>query len=733
MRHIRQFIVLCAILTLFTLSARAYSPELSQGQENIVKRARQLSEIEWTPMQDIYQWNYAGTFKAGTTYTGVPYGQPVNTGGYIGWNVSLDSFLDFVSDNTSKLYSAYSWYNKIAPYYSTDCSGYVSYAWQTKVRLTTNSLPDYAEKVAWQSVDAIEVGDALNLVYSHVVLVSAVDLDADGRVAGVQIMEATPSITQTTGYGTLGPQSLEAFRSRYFDRGYVLYRNPNRDSVTYTHSCAVPIDGDYCSSCEEAAPSASIQVTATGRRLTLSHENSGAAIYYTTDGSTPTTASSRYTGPLDFSSTTTVKAIAVTNRFSSQRVLVCRVAIESASAPIGKLSSGLENGSTVSRGSTLTLSTATDGAVICYTTDGSTPTASSSKYTGGITIDRDMTIKAIALKDGYAASSVSVFSFTVADVHSIQVSASAGGSVSPRGTTQVLSGSSLTVKFTPDSGCVVDAVTVDGSAVGAPGQYSFTDIRSDHTVYVKFRDNTSLPFTDVSSGAWYRPAVSYVYKNGLYNGTAASAFSPETAMTRGMFATVLSRLAGVPAALNGELAVVGGTEVRLRAEPNTTSAILGYFDLYDCVAILGSSGDWYQISSGDAIGWIRGDLLWIYDGRITDLKEGQYYTNAVKWACVMGIAGSSGGNFRAEDSILRQEMAAMLYNYARANGISLPTGSSDSFTDDGKIADYARNAVYALKNAGIISGMGDGSFAPSGTATRAQVAQIFLNFHDQLD
>ena len=50
------------------------------------------------------------------------------------------------------------------------------------------------------------------------------------------------------------------------------------------------------------------------------------------------------------------------------------------------------------------------------------------------------------------------------------------------------------------------------------------------------------------------------------------------------------------------------------------------------------------------------------------------------------------------------------------------------FTDDETIADYARDAVYSLKASGVISGMDDGSFVPDGTATRAQVAQIFLNY-----
>jgi endo-1,4-beta-xylanase len=108
--------------------------------------------------------------------------------------------------------------------------------------------------------------------------------------------------------------------------------------------------------------------------------------------------------------------------------------------------------------------------------------------------------------------------------------------------------------------------------------------------------------------------------------------------------------------------------------------------------------------------------------------RGKYYTNAVKWASLTGVASGSGGLFRGGDDILRQDMAVMLYRYAALRGISLSAAGSDSFTDDGTIASYAREAVYALRNAGIISGMGDGSFVPGGTATRAQVAQIFRNF-----
>ena len=732
MKYIRQTILLCAIIAVFTITAYAYSPEISQGQEDIVKRARQLVEIEWTPMQDIYQWDYAGVFKSGVTYSGIPYGQPVSNGGFIGWNISINNFLDSVYDNTSKFYSGYSWYNKIAPYYSSDCSGFVSYAWQTKQRFTTASLSNYADKVTQQNVAAMEVGDALNKSSSHVVLISAIDLGENGAVVGVEIMEQTLVIAGLTGYGTLGSASMTAFEDRYFGHGYILYRYPKREEVTYTHSCAVPIDGDYCEQCQESAPLSSIQVTNTGRRVTLKHGDSDAVIYYTTDGSIPTDKSKKYTSSLDFSESTIVKAIAVTEKFSESRILTCRVSIDPASAPVGVISEGIEDGNRVSRGSKLSLSSSTDGAVIYYTTDGTTPSQSSKKYSSEIIINSDKTIKAIAVCPGYSVSNITSFPLEVAEVYTITVSASSCGSVSPKGVTQVLGGNDFVLKITPDNGAIVNSVAVNGANIGAVREYSISNISNNWTIAVEFKDTTTLPFSDVSEGAWYRSAVSYAYKNALFKGTSDSAFSPDLSMTRGMFVTVLGRLAGLPSSYTGNIGIIAATEVRLRAQPSTSSDILGYFDIFTPVSIIASEGDWHQVNVQDQTGWIRGDLLRIYDGRITNLADGQYYSNYVKWACLMGIAGSSGGDFRPNDSILRQDMAVMLYNYSSAYNYELPSTSGSSFTDDVSISSYAVDAVYALRNASVISGMGDGSFSPQGTAARVQVAQIFLNFNNTI-
>lgn len=121
-------------------------PEVSQGQRNMVLRARQLHEIEWTPLEARTQWGYRGTFQAGVAVSGLAYGQPVNNGGYVGYNVSLEQYAAAVVDNTSKFYTTYSTYNKIAPAYSTDCSGFVSYAWDLKYRTTTYGWSNVAHQ-----------------------------------------------------------------------------------------------------------------------------------------------------------------------------------------------------------------------------------------------------------------------------------------------------------------------------------------------------------------------------------------------------------------------------------------------------------------------------------------------------------------------------------------------------------------------------------------------------------
>ena len=703
-------------------AAASVLPSVSQGQKNIVKRAHQLADYTWTPLDNIPQWGQRGTFTAGTTYTGVPYGQPVNTNGYIGYGVSLEDFDAAMRSNTSKLYTAYSTYNKIAPYYSTDCSGYVSYCWSLAGRKTTYSLTSVATKVGSQSIYSLQVGDVLNETSSHVVLVSDLSYDANGNIVGVEIMEETPVITRTTRYGQGAQQPLASIQSYYLNKGYVIYRNPDRDNVGYEQSSAVQLAGEAASA--DPAPKCSVVSASGGKKLTLS--SNGGTIYYTTDGSAPTAKSTKYTGPITLTNGVTLRAIAVSGNYAGHKEIQYTVSVPQAAKPTASVS-GTSDSGYVSAGSTVTLSAAS-GAKIYYTTDGSTPTNESAVYSGPIKLTQDTTIKAYASVSGMRDSDLLTVSYKVGTFYTITASADSGGSVSPTGTVKVLAGTSKSFSITPSSGYKIASLSIDGVAVGALGSYTFQNISANHTLRATFTYAAELPFTDVPQNAWFYKAVGSVYAKGLFNGTSATTFSPDMAMTRGMFVTVLSRSAGLGSTLSERVGLVTATGVNIRKGPSTDTAVVGFVPSRNTpVRVLGSSGSWYQIRFGSVTGYIRNDLMKAYNGTFTDLASGQFYTAAAQWASITGI--SNGTRFQANSAITREEMCLMLYRYAQFYGKTIPASQTKTvFLDDASISAYAKTAVYTLQQGGIINGQGDGTFAPRGSATRAQVAQVFMKF-----
>jgi hypothetical protein len=177
------------------------------------------------------------------------------------------------------------------------------------------------------------------------------------------------------------------------------------------------------------------------------------------------------------------------------------------------------------------------------------------------------------------------------------------------------------------------------------------------------------PFTDVKVGDWFYADVEYAVTNGLFHGTSATTFSPNIAMTRGMIVTVLYRLAGSP-------------DVSALANP------------------------------------------------FSDVAEGQYYTDAVKWAAEKGIVSGIGDNlFAPEKSVTRQDLAVIILRYADFAGLKLPaTQPYTPFNDEADIAGYAKEAVEALFKADIVSGKPGNLYDPQGTATRAEVAAILHRF-----
>ena len=179
--------------------------------------------------------------------------------------------------------------------------------------------------------------------------------------------------------------------------------------------------------------------------------------------------------------------------------------------------------------------------------------------------------------------------------------------------------------------------------------------------------NTDSLFSDVDEKDWYYEAVKYVYDEGMMNGTSSYLFSPNMSTTRGMIITILHRLENEPAV------------------------------------------------SGNPF---------------TDVTENAYYKEAVAWGAANSIINGYGdGKFGPDDSITREQLASILYRYAAYKGISIANLSElSAFSDAEDISLYAVETMRWAVGNGIMNGNGDGTLNPTGTATRAEAAQMLMNF-----
>jgi hypothetical protein len=144
--------------------------------------------------------------------------------------------------------------------------------------------------------------------------------------------------------------------------------------------------------------------------VTLADSTTGASIYYTLDGSTPTTASAKYSKALTVNQSTTINTIAVATGYSSSAVASATYILNlpPAAAPVFTPAAG-----TYTAIQKVKLTDSNTGASIFYTLDGSTPTTASTKYTGAITVNQNTTINAIAVATGYSSSSVASASYII--------------------------------------------------------------------------------------------------------------------------------------------------------------------------------------------------------------------------------------------------------------------------------------------------------------------------------
>lgn len=384
-------------------------------------------------------------------------------------------------------------------------------------------------------------------------------------------------------------------------------------------------------------------------------------------------ANSSYTGHVRIAETSTHKASTATSSMQTSPKLTVATPTFT---PNG--ASGFTGTQSV------TISCTTAGAKICYTTDGTTPTASSTEYTTALSLTSTTTVKAIAVKAGMNNSAIATATFTkysggggggggsYTPSYTVSVDKTENGTitVSPKSASK---GDAVTITVKPDKGYELDTLKVldkNGDKVKLTeknGKYTFTMPTGKVTVKGSFVEETPVQiFKDVPVDAYYYEAVKWAAEKGITGGVGNDLFAPNAPCTRAQIVTFLWRAAGSPAPKN----------------------------------------------TGTAFG---------------DVKPGSFYEQAVAWAVENGITGGTGdGMFSPDATCTRAQSVTFLY---RAAGSPAVSGSAE-FGDVATNAYYADAVAWAAKN-GITGGIGGGLFGSGNDCTRGQIVTFLYRAYNK--
>lgn len=187
------------------------------------------------------------------------------------------------------------------------------------------------------------------------------------------------------------------------------------------------------------------------------------------------------------------------------------------------------------------------------------------------------------------------------------------------------------------------------------------------------RDCPSAPFTDVDTAKWYHLSVDYVLTHKMMNGVSSRAFAPNANLTRGMLVQILYNLEG---------------------KPKGTAA------------------------------------------NFSDVQADAWYAEAVGWAASNKVVtGYADGTFRPNAAVTREQAAAILYRYAQSKGIDVSVGENTnilSYVDVQQASEYAIPALQWAVGAGVLNGKNGSRLAPTGTATRAEIAAIMQRWCENI-
>ena len=252
--------------------------------------------------------------------------------------------------------------------------------------------------------------------------------------------------------------------------------------------------------------------------------------------------------------------------------------------------------------------------------------------------------------------------------YTLTATAGHGGSITNEGTYTILADLDLTYTITPMRGYTIESVFVDGRDMGAITEYTFRNVKANHTISATFRKSFENPFIDIFESDRYYDAVAFVYENGLFKGVSAREFAPDTTMTRAMFVTVLGRLANVNA------------------------------DMYNTVSF-------------------------------DDVEAGSWYAPYVQWACDAGIVNGYGdGKFGVNDPVTVEQAAVLLARFAAYSGIQTVNYTALSgFTDAATVSDWAVAPMQFVVGNGIYTGAAN-ALEPQSPAKRSLLAEMLYAY-----
>ena len=304
--------------------------------------------------------------------------------------------------------------------------------------------------------------------------------------------------------------------------------------------------------------------------------------------------------------------------------------------------------------------------------------AETANYNGG-TATADFTISATSGRSGGGGGGwQQLYAITVLPASHGAVQASAATAAARE---------KITLTVTPEDGWQFDTMQITDRNEKTvsytrqeDGKYSFVMPASDVTVTAQFKDGTLTPpedtqpgdnpFKDVKEDDWFSPYVKDVVERGLMNGIGDDQFGPMLPFSRAMLAAVLYRMAGSPA-------------VEERAS-------------------------------------------------FSDVSESAWYADAVSWAAKNQIIfGYSDGKFGPNDPVTREQMATMIWRFAKYQGLDVSASADLSgYQDAGSISKWALEAMRWANAVGLMNGRSADLLVPTGELTRAEAAAILSRYCD---